>query len=314
MPRISVVIPLYNKGAYISRAIDSVLGQTEQDFEIIIVDDASTDNGVDIVRQYTDLRIQLIHKDTPGDGGHAARNAGIRKASASLIAFLDADDAWKPQFLETVLRLRNNYPDAGAYATAYEIIKPGGRRVMPNFKAVPKYPWEGIISNYFKSSLGDPLVWTSAIIIPKHIFNTVGYFPEGEKLGGDLDMWLRIAVKYKIAFSRNVCATYFTDASNRICNQKYALDEYRLVNTINIMIKQKIINKSDLEYIQEYRNKYILEAAKGNLLAGNISKARSLLKNCNTKYFLKKRAVFLIATLLPLGLINSLLDIKRKVF
>src|SRR4051812_21303164 len=104
MEKISVVIPLYNKAFHVARAIQSVLNQSYQDFEIIVVNDASSDGGEKIVQSFHDPRIRLLQRTIPGPGGHAARNAGIKDTTTSLIAFLDADDEYKPLFLETVLR------------------------------------------------------------------------------------------------------------------------------------------------------------------------------------------------------------------
>ncbi|MDD5303369.1 MAG: glycosyltransferase family A protein, partial [Elusimicrobia bacterium] len=150
-PKVSVVIPLYNKGPHIARALDSVLAQSVRDFEIVVVDDASTDGGAEIVRRHHDRRIRLVGRDKPGPGGHAARNAGIKAAAAPLIAFLDADDTWEPQYLETILRMRKAYPQAGAYATAYRIYDRGGRVENRRYHGVPEPPWEGIVPDYFSS-------------------------------------------------------------------------------------------------------------------------------------------------------------------
>jgi len=216
MPEVSVVIPLYNKAPYIERALRSVLAQTFQDFEIIVIDDGSTDDGAEIVKGILVARIRLIQQKNAGVS--AARNKGIELANADLIAFLDADDEWKPEFLETILRLKKKFPEAGAYATAYEEVFPSGKIVVPKFRAIPSPPWEGIIPRYFRSALGPPPVCTSAVAVPKSVFGEVGDFPIGEPLGEDLDMWGRIALKYPIAFSWQTGAIYFIDANNRACN------------------------------------------------------------------------------------------------
>jgi len=122
-PSVSVVIPLYNKGRYISEAIDSVLAQTVRDFELIIVDGGSTDGSLEIVAGYTDPRITCFLQE--GKGVSTARNQAVQRANAELIAFLDADDAWYPDFLETILKLRQDYPAAGMYGTGYEVYFEG---------------------------------------------------------------------------------------------------------------------------------------------------------------------------------------------
>lgn len=117
MISVSIVIPLYNKGPHISRTIQSVLNQTEQNFEIIVVDGQSTDEGPKIVKSFEDPRIFFFEQ--VGSGVSSARNEGISHSRSDFVAFLDADDEWMPDHLETLLRLREAYPEAGAYTTAY---------------------------------------------------------------------------------------------------------------------------------------------------------------------------------------------------
>jgi len=125
MSKITVIIPLFNKEKYITRALSSVLKQTMQDFEIIVVDDGSTDRGAQKVRMMEDHRIKLMQQ--PNRGVSAARNVGVQEAKTDIVAFLDADDEWTSEFLETILHLRDVYPGAGLYATAYEIVSPNGK-------------------------------------------------------------------------------------------------------------------------------------------------------------------------------------------
>ena len=216
MPPISVVIPLYNKGPHIARTINSVLAQTVTDFEIVVVDDGSTDNGTDIVASFNDPRIRLIRQ--VNQGVSAARNRGISEARSDFIAFLDADDEWAPDHLETLLRLRSKFPEAGAYTTAYVRVLPGGEILSSKFKAIPPAPWEGVIPDYFKAAaLGDPPVCSSAVGIPKKVFDEVGLFKVGVKMGEDLDQWLRIALAYPIVFSWSGFAWYRMDSKERVC-------------------------------------------------------------------------------------------------
>ena len=112
MTGVSVIIPLYNKAPYILRALDSVAAQTFKDFEVIVVDDGSTDGGGGIVERYPDQRFRLVRQANAGPG--AARNRGIREAQAPLVAFLDADDRWLPAYLETNVRILEEHPEAAA--------------------------------------------------------------------------------------------------------------------------------------------------------------------------------------------------------
>ena len=109
-PTISIVIPLFNKEAYIRRSIDLGFAQTFADFEVIVVDDGSTDDSADIVRRYSDPRIRLIRQENAGVS--AARNRGIAAATTPFVALLDADDEWRPGFLEKVSHALSCYPDA----------------------------------------------------------------------------------------------------------------------------------------------------------------------------------------------------------
>lgn len=148
---ISVVIPLFNKRNCIGHTIRSALNQTVPCGEIIVVDDGSTDGGHRVVESIRDARIRLFRQENQGPS--AARNKGIEAAQGDLIAFLDVDDEWKPWFLDSILRLWAKYPEAGAYAAAYEIQEPDGHVYRRSYREIPPPPWEGIIPNYFRSAL-----------------------------------------------------------------------------------------------------------------------------------------------------------------
>lgn len=252
MELITVVIPLYNKELYIKRAIQSVLNQTFQNFEVIVVDDGSTDRGPSLARSILDPRIKIIHQ--VNSGAAAARNRGIEEARGSLIAFLDADDTWKPYFLETICKLKEKFPNVGAYATAYEIKYPSGKIVIPKFKAIPSPPWEGLIPRYFCSVIGPPPVWTSAVAVPKEVFEKIGKFAIGEPLGEDMDMWGRIALKYPIAFSWRVGATYHRDAVNRTSNicSDFMKRNRPFIRTAQRMIKNNEVHPEVLKDLRKY--------------------------------------------------------------
>ena len=199
-PEVSVVIPLYNKRSEIERAMRSVLTQTFQDFEVIVVNDGSTDDGPDIVRRIDDPRIRVMDQENAGVS--AARNRGIAEARSDLIAFLDADDEWKPCFLEEIMRLRAAYPPAAVFATNYLFCDGDGVYSSPIIKGLPKHPWDGILEDYFGvASRSDPPLWTSAVAVSKQAIISVGGFPAGVKSGEDLLTWARLAASCGIAYT-----------------------------------------------------------------------------------------------------------------
>ncbi len=256
MPKVSVVIPLYNKAPHISRTINSVLAQTVQDFEIVVVDDGSTDNGCQIVASYTDPRIRLIRQENQGVS--AARNRGISEARSDFLAFLDADDEWGNDHLEVLLRLRENFPEAGAYSTAFIHVYSEGKIVPARIKKIPPAPWEGLIPDYFLSaSFGEPPVCSSAVAIPREIFDTVGFFKVGEKMGEDLDMWGRVALHYPIAFSWKGVALYRLDSTARACLINYLEKELPFVRFVKEQFKSKRVPRTVQIYIGELQNQLI---------------------------------------------------------
>jgi len=276
--RFSVVIPLYNKAAFIRRSLDSVLLQTLEDYEIIVVDDGSTDGGPDLVAGYDNHRIKLVRQENRGVS--ATRNRGIGEASGKWIAFLDADDAWKPNYLQKILMLTEKYPEAGAYATAYEIIMHSGKVVYPKYKAIPPSPWQGLLSNYFHSALGAPPVWTSATTVPKHIINKVGGFHLGVPLGEDLDMWGRIALRYPIAFCNEIAASYIQDDKHPGSRHHYYFTnpEATFVRTAKEAIRRDDIKAVNLKDLHEYMTKLQIYIGYDCLVEGrNPSVARKIL-------------------------------------
>ncbi|MHB9155431.1 MAG: glycosyltransferase family 2 protein [Endomicrobiales bacterium] len=311
MDKISVVIPLHNKAGHIRRALHSVLSQTMHEFEVIVVNDASTDGGEKAVQAMGDGRIRLLRRDKPGAGGHAARNLGIGAARSGLIAFLDADDMYNPEFLRTVLRLHGRYPEAGAFATAYVIQAGAGSRVLPRYAAIPPHPWEGLIPDYFRSVLdAAPPVWTSATCVRKEVFNEAGFFPEGEKKGGDQDMWLRIALRYPIAYSTYRGAVYFRDAQNRIGNT-VSLCGYKLVRTAQDALKDPRFPPQDAAHLREYIARYQLEHAAHLVCALRQEEARRALEECATSRFYGRKLGWSLWARLPAPALRLALAVKR---
>ena len=204
---ISIVIPLYNKEKQIAHTLQSVFAQTFQDFEIFIVDYGSTDNSVKEVKKFNDPRVLLIQQSNAGVS--AARNRGIEEARGELIAFLDADDEWKPEYLATQSGLYQKYPECSVYACNYEFRDSKGNVTPTIIRKLPFEGEDGILSNYFEvASCSHPPLWTSAVVIKKSAIQAIGGFPLGIKSGEDLLTWARLAVETNIAYSTHPLAIY----------------------------------------------------------------------------------------------------------
>lgn len=187
-PLISVIIPTYNRGWIIKEAIDSVLSQDYRDFELIIVDDGSTDNTLEILNSYQD-DITVLRQNNHGVS--AARNLGIMAASGRFVAFLDSDDLWLPQKLSSQVDYFNLNPDAIICQTEEIWIRKG---VRVNPKKRHKKPW-GMI---FEQSLALCLVSPSAVMIRRSLFDEVGFFDEKLPVCEDYDLWLRISCRFPV--------------------------------------------------------------------------------------------------------------------
>ena len=160
---ISIVIPLYNKKDQVSNTIATVLAQTYQDFEVIIVNDGSTDDSVAEVEKVQDSRIRLIHQQNAGVS--VARNRGIEASKGDLIAFLDADDEWNPGYLESQYQLFRKYPDCSVFACNYEFRDVEGKVTPTIIRKLSFAEEDGILTNYFEvASCSHPPLWTSAIM------------------------------------------------------------------------------------------------------------------------------------------------------
>lgn len=209
MPYFSVIIPLYNKAPYVAKTIESVLRQTFNDYELIIIDNGSTDGSNEIVSKYSDPRIQIVRLDE-NVGVSNARNKGVALSTAPYVTFLDADDWWEPTFLEEMAGLIERHPNAGIYGSGYWIIKNGKKRLAPigveeDFK-------EGNI-NYcqvYAKTLCMPLT-SITIAMPRKIFDESGGFKSHLKLGEDFDLWIRIALKHNVVFLNKPLSNYNQD-------------------------------------------------------------------------------------------------------
>lgn len=224
-------MPLFNKERYVKKAIESVISQTYRDFELIIVDDGSTDNSAAVCEEFSNS-LTLSHSNPfrlikqANAGVAAARNNGVAKSKGEFVCFLDADDWWEPEMLDEIDRLIQEYPDAGLYATNYVYYKPGKTHVALKLeRGYMNYP------EAYLQSIAMP-VWTGAACMPRKVFDEMGGFPVGIKLGEDFLLWAKTALHYKVAFCEKALAYYNNDvpANLRATRNLHAPQYHMLFN------------------------------------------------------------------------------------
>lgn len=194
-PFFSVIVPVYNKGPCIARCLSSVFSQCFNDFELIVVCDPCSDDSVIEVEKFKEQRLRVFHRDKPGAGGYAARNLGIKEAKAEWVAFLDADDEWLDNHLETAYELIKQHK-SGLVASGWTDSWAGGRQELTPFCAYRQQNKieELSFADYMLEAIdGRSAIHTNIITVNKSLMNSVGGFPEGMcRRGGDIATWLAL--------------------------------------------------------------------------------------------------------------------------
>lgn len=242
MHKFSIIMPLYNKAPYVREAIESVLSQTYKDWELIVVDDGSTDDSYSVAQNSLSKSVDgngtLVTQSNSGVG--ATRNNGVKLAKNDYLCFLDADDWYEPTFLEEMDQFISEYPDAGIYATDYYYVKNNRKKV--NYKADTGY------INYCKvyTESNRMPVWTGAVCLPKLKFDEFNGFPEKIKLGEDFCLWIRIALNYKVAFLNKPLSNYNQDVdiAHRLTRHLHKPEHHMLFNLSEL----ESYEKSNVDY------------------------------------------------------------------
>jgi glycosyltransferase involved in cell wall biosynthesis len=307
MPFFSIIITVYNKEAHIEVTLNSVLTQTFQDFEIIVINDGSTDTSLEIVSTFKDKRIQIINKKN--EGASSARNLGIKTSQGNYIALLDGDDIWSPDHLTNLNKLIASNPNCGLYCTAYETFYYNKKIVKANFLGIVD-DFSGIVSDYFLHSLIDGIALTSAVVIPKQIIERYGNFNPHFRSGQDTDLWIRIALKETIAFTSKISVRRIISSSNN----HLSLSDKR-IDRLKVLEQFKGVEKTN-ESLKKYMDIIRFSIAIERKVNGDIENYEELIKaidyaNLNTKQkLLLKLPPFIIK---KMKLIQVFL-IKNKVY
>ena len=238
VPRFSVVMPLYNKAAHVRAAIESALAQSCPAHEIIAIDNGSTDGGRELVAAFGDARIKLLDLPTPGPGGYAGRNVGIRAAHGDWIAFLDADDLWHPDHLAVLAEGISADPHVCAAATRIDHVyedRSQPQRIAPEHGRARSLDLADFLAAWL--AVRECPMWTGAIAIRRDTLFEAGLFPEGRAVrGGDKDLWLRVLAKGALRYDPRITARFHRDSDNKVSKSTTTLDLPCLVETARAMI------------------------------------------------------------------------------
>ncbi len=199
--RFSIIIPLYNKRDFVERTLANALDQTFRDFEVVVVDDGSTDGSADVVRACNDPRVRLIAQENAG--AYAARNTAMENARGEWLAFLDADDVWFPNHLAELARVADEVPEAGILSTRYT---PAVSANIPQRVQSPP-PSRRAVSYFAVRASGANAFWTGCLALRRDAFETLGGMKPLRK-GQDSEFWTRVALHYPAAASNQITSVY----------------------------------------------------------------------------------------------------------
>lgn len=307
MPYFSIVISLYNKENFIENTLKSVLNQSFTDFELIIVNDGSTDSSEEKVLQFKDSRIHYYTKKNAGIS--STRNYGIKKAKSNYIAFIDADDYWYPNFLDEMFKNINSYPKLKVFSAAIE-IETSKKILQPDYSI--KKTGDCEIVNYFAASNKRTVLCSSSSVFHESIFKEIGTFNPKLKSGEDTDLWIRIGLVYPILFIWKILARYVYDEKSLSKNHKTTIDS---INLFDYQLLEK--TNPDLKKFLDL-NRFSL-AIKAKLINDNktfkkLYNAIDINKLSLKKRFLLRLPAFLLKPLIGLKTLLANLGLGNSVF
>lgn len=274
----SVVIPLYNKAYSIVNTIKTVLEQNYHHFEIVVVDDGSTDDSLNLIENNFKKEIldgKLIIHHSENKGVSSARNIGVDLSSSDYICFLDADDEWKEFFLENMESLVRQCPSAKLYFLQHE-KNHNNTRVAVNKVTYPK-GYLGLVDNYFKSSIYYDIANSSKVCVKRDAIEYVSGFPVGEKSGEDLYVWMEIAIHFPVALFNVVSAKtnliFDNTREQRACSVPYPFKYYsepRNIKKLNFWSKLYLYRIYVAHIVHSIRTKdpkgYCIRVSSGRIL------------------------------------------------
>jgi glycosyltransferase involved in cell wall biosynthesis len=263
-PTFAVVVPVHNKASHLARSFGSIFAQTHPVSEVIAVDDVSTDNSRAILKEIKEPTFRLIERDADPAGPGGARNYGIRAATADWVAFLDADDEWKPDFIATVAAEAARADDGvSCIFTGFEDDYNGLRSphvyvAQNGAKGVQRLNLTTYVEDWLRTRRSP--IHTSSVVIRRRVLEAVGMFPEGPsaRRGQDIATWLKCVAYGDAVFNPHIGATYYREAENMVTKKVSANMRPVICSVIRDLIptrapaEQRLLERLNNHIIYDY--------------------------------------------------------------
>jgi glycosyltransferase involved in cell wall biosynthesis len=258
MPRVSVIIPTFNRSTLLPKTVESVLNQSERDFELIIVDDGSTDDTFRYLEKLTGVQTLRLDKNY---GVSKARNAGVDASSGEWIAFLDSDDCWHPDKLKYQLKWRAGNPQ-------YSILQTNEIWIRKGIRVNPPKTYQKTCGDIFNESVERCTITPSSVIMKRSLFELSGGFDENMRVCEDYDLWLRITCKFHVGLEPKNLITRYGGHGDQLSSITPTLDKYRIEALKKIILSGQL-NPKQTETARNSLEKKAMIMANGALKRGN---------------------------------------------
>jgi len=311
--RFSVIIPSYNKGTSIKRAIDSVLTQTFQDFELIVVDNNSTDQSLEAIGKIRSEKLFVYHERQQGVS--YARNTGWQKANGEYICFLDADDIYEPQNLERLNQLILDNPGAGLYANKYKLISIQGKEQVQTLNPAWMDGNRYVLNNFFEAFVnGQVLVNTNSVCISKKsISKHLGFDPR-LTVGEDIDLWARLFLESNVVIGDYIGSVYHLNAENRSIKHLHLQSYHLLLKKFDDLYNSCPNLKPFAQEFHAFMGYIVFGVAFACLRSGQKVEAKKWLQDKRLRGYPKKKSILFLKLMqfLPNQVNQLLLQLLRS--
>jgi len=281
-PEVSVIIPVQNNAKDIVETVDCVLSQSYSASEVIVVDMGSTDGSAALIEEQRGECICLVHQMSTDLS--SARNLGASVAKYEVLVFLGVGDQWEPHFLEEIIKLYHEFPEARCYSTAYQLTEGDDTFIDPNLPLLKRVKSKALLDNYFDScSQGASPLMISSFCIRKSELPNVGLFPKNEAVGADQDFLARAALKSTIAYSPSVLAFYDSEPKGCLDQKVIPVTECTFSKNIYHWANEEGRPMGLKESMLNYTASHLLRLVDLNVSLGRINAARNILSDSRCK-------------------------------